>query len=87
MKRGPQPTPSSDHLHGFFFFPFIFCMFPSAENLIVALRDRRDFAVERKRTNTRARQTRRALKRGPELANSLAWELMVTLPSLIPRGV
>lgn len=83
MKRGPQPTSSSDHLHGVFFF----CMFPSAENLIVALRDRRDFADERKRTNTRARQTRRALKRGPELPNSLAWELMVTLPSLIPRGV
>lgn len=51
MKRGPQPTSSSDHLHGvFFFFLSFFCMFPSAENLIVALRDRRDFADERKRT-------------------------------------
>lgn len=87
MKRGPHRRPRLITSTFFFFFPFIFCMFPSAENLIVALRDRRDSAEERKRTNTRARQTRRVLKRGPELANSLAWELMVTLPSLIPRGV
>lgn len=86
MKRGPHRRPRLI-TSTFFFFPFIFCMFPSAENLIVALRDRRDSADERKRTNTRTRQTRRVLKRGPELANSLAWELMVTLPSLIPRGV